>query len=148
MQNHDNNTTTSQGRQARVRPCCAPATRFIDEARPVAPSLPAANTTTNTITTINNLYRRRHSLRGHSLRFRHCCCRLLCAIVPTLSEALPELHKRWLGCAITEALGHSNGISGARTITSLVSDARDNRFLFSTIATELSRMSWTATFAC
>ena len=51
MQNHDNNTTTPQGRQARVRPCCAPATRFIDEARPVAPSLPAANTTTNTITT-------------------------------------------------------------------------------------------------
>ena len=29
---------------------CAPATRFIDEARPVAPSLPAANTTNNTIT--------------------------------------------------------------------------------------------------
>ena len=50
-QNHDNNTrTTHQGRQARVCPCCAPATRFI-EARPVAPSLPAANTTTNTITT-------------------------------------------------------------------------------------------------
>jgi hypothetical protein len=54
VQKHDNNTTTPQGRQARVRPCCAPATRFIDEARPVAPSLPAANTTTNTIITIIN----------------------------------------------------------------------------------------------
>ena len=137
-QNHNNNTrTTHQGRQARVCPCCAPATRFI-EARPVAPSLPAANTTTNTITHFIRQPYRRHSLRGYSLRPRHCYRRLLRAIVSAPPEALPELHKRWLGCAITEALGHSNGISGARAITSLESETKDNRSLFSTIATELS----------
>ena len=83
---------------------------------------------------------RRHSLPAYSLPSRHCCRRLRCAIVSTLPQALPVLHKRWLGCAITEALGHSNGISGARATTSLESEARDNRFLFSTIATELSHV--------
>lgn len=104
-------------------PAAAPATRFQG---PPGCALPSrrkhALTTTNIIAFVWYPGYPTVDIRYHHILYDVTIVIIVADSAPSPSVPIavePELHWRWLDCANNGALGHSNGISGARANTRL-----------------------------